>query len=84
MQEAGDDVAGDVHVDKLMPEVVIAEQRLERLHVGDAAPNEREASRVVHPGIHRQDHQRARKAGRDDRDPAEEVCRGERRSQPYT
>lgn len=57
-----------------MPEVVVAEQGLERADVADAAALEGEAARVVHPGVDGDHHQRAHKAGDDDRNAAQEVC----------
>ena len=62
----------------LVPEVVVAEQRLERAHVRHAAFLEGEPARTVHPGVHGDDHQRTREAGYDDRNPGEEMStRGE-------
>jgi hypothetical protein len=72
-QEAGDDVAGEVHVDGLGPDVLVSEQRLEWADIGDPAGLEREAARVVHPGVHRDHHQRAGEAGDHDRDTSQEM-----------
>ena len=77
-QEAGDDVAGEVHVHDLVPEVVVAEQRCQRPDVRDATLLEREPTRTVHPGVDRDHHQRAGEPRDHDRDPGQEVrTRGE-------
>ena len=75
-EEAGDDEAGDVHVDELVPQVVVAEERVKRADVADAAAFEHEAARVVHPGVYGDHHQGAHEAGDDDGDAAQEVRPG--------
>ena len=50
-QEAGDHVGGEEHVEELVAGRRV-EEDLERLHVGDLAGGvEREALRLVHPGV---------------------------------
>jgi hypothetical protein len=67
--EAADHVAGDVHVDQLVPQVGVFEQRLDRVHVDHSAAAEPKPSEVVHPGVDRDHHQRAGEPGDHDRNP---------------
>ena len=77
-EEAGDDVAGDVHVHELVPEVAVGEQRPQGVDVDDMPADEAEAGRMVHPGVDGDDHQRAGEARQHDRDPRRQVgARGE-------
>src|SRR5206468_3332042 len=46
-EEARNDVAGQIHVDELVPEVAVAEERLHRMHVDDFASTEIEAGRMI-------------------------------------
>jgi hypothetical protein len=66
--EARDDVAREVHVDELVPEVVV-EQGVPRPDVRDAAVDDVEALRVVHPAVDGDDVERPGRARDDDRDP---------------
>ena len=70
--ETCDHVAGHVHVDELVPEVVV-EQGREGAYVAHRAVPEGEPHRVVHPAVHRDHHERAGEAGDHYRDPAQEM-----------
>ena len=56
-----------------MPQVVVAEEGLERADVAHATSLKREAGRVVHPGVDGDHHQRAHEASDDDGDAAQEM-----------
>jgi hypothetical protein len=70
--EPGDDVAREVHVHHLVPQVGV-EHRLPRARVGDLAVDHVEALRIVHPRVDREDEERPREARDDDRYPGQEV-----------
>ena len=58
---------------EFVPEIAVAEQRRQRVHVHGLAIPEREAAWMVHPGVDRDHHQRAGETGDCDRDPAREM-----------
>src|SRR5207245_9031184 len=72
-EETGDDVAGEVHVHELVPEVWIAEERRPRLRVDRPAIAQIEAARVVHPPVDRDDEERPGDARDPARNTSEEV-----------
>ncbi len=61
-EEAGDDVAGEIHVDELVPEVRVREEGAPRVHVDDSPVAKCETGRVVHPRVDRDHHRRADEA----------------------
>src|SRR3954447_11353182 len=71
-QEAGDEVAGEVHVDQLVPHVGV-EQCLPRPRVDHAPADEREALRRVHPAVDRDHVERAREPAEHHGDAGPEV-----------
>ena len=71
--ESRNNVGGEIHVDQLVPQEAVAEQRGERMHVHHLARAEPEARRVLHPRVDRDHHERAGEARDRDRDPAREV-----------
>ena len=72
-EETGDDVAGEVHVHELVPEVRIAEERRPRLRVDRPAIAQIEAAGVVHPTVDRDDEERPGDPRDHDRNAGEEV-----------
>ena len=61
---------------ELVPEVAVAKQRLDGMHVDRLAVAQPEAGRVIHPAVDRDHRQRAGEAGDRDRDAAGEVGAG--------
>jgi hypothetical protein len=72
-QEPADDVGREVHVRVLAPEHRVVEQRPPRVHVDRAAVRQREARRMIHPAVDRDDEERAGDARDRDRDAAPEM-----------
>src|SRR6266487_640611 len=71
--EAGDHEAAQVHVDQLVPEERVAKQRRERMDVHHPATPQRKADGMVHPTVHGDDEQRARKARNHHRNARQQV-----------
>jgi hypothetical protein len=75
-QETAHDIGGEVHVGVLAVEHRVGEQRPPGVHVGRAAVDQREPGGVVHPGVDRDDEERAGDAGHRDREAGQEVRSG--------
>ena len=77
-QEPDNHVSREVHVDELGPQIRVPKQRRYRLHVDRVAALKPEPGRVLHPRVHRQDHERAGNPREGYRNAAQEMqSRGE-------